>query len=88
MNRTRKQIRAAKARKAWKNLQEQILEAEKNKMPNLKKVKNTKKEDSLTHPIKKASQFGKPFIGPNLIIGFGLQHNMTNIVKVFLLPAY
>jgi len=47
MNRTRKQIRAAKARKAWKNLQEQILDAEKNKMPNLKKVKNTKKEDSL-----------------------------------------
>lgn len=48
MNRTRRQLKAAKARKDWEHLQEQKLKKEKaDKKPELKKVKNTEKEDLL-----------------------------------------
>lgn len=47
MNRTREQLKAAKARKEWQRLQEQNLEEETSKIPKLKKVKSDRKEDSL-----------------------------------------
>jgi len=47
MNRTREQIKAAKARKEWQSLQDQKLKEETNKKPNLKKVKSPKKENKL-----------------------------------------
>jgi len=48
MNRTRQQIKAAKARKEWQLLQEKKLkEEEMSHPPKLKKVKNTKEENQL-----------------------------------------
>ncbi|WP_171036964.1 hypothetical protein [Maribacter algarum] len=47
MNRTREQIKAAKARKEWQSLQEQKLREESNETPNLKKVKSSTKENNL-----------------------------------------
>jgi len=48
MNRNRQQIKAAKARKEWQRLQEELLlEKKKSKTPTLKKIRRSKKRDVL-----------------------------------------